>query len=285
NPEKRWTIVQARDHPWVTHGVILMDNGINQILKTRPKTETELDPDLIEQIQQMGFEKGTAIASILGGKFNQAAGTYYLMSAQKRNEIEKRNRIAREQQIHGTKAAAIAAANANAGSAPPRKKVDLESLRAQIETEKQRTRPGENNPALNDIILEYERRKSEVQNQDGEKSSSKGNLTSPNGWGGRQRGVAPPVNPKDQFPSKSSQVQNGILPAGIIGPGIVPIPGPHKGQAKNTNVDVGSALMQQQAAYLVPSTPPESKAAALSAGPLTDMLYATHNEYKGIQII
>ncbi|KAJ3081442.1 MAP/microtubule affinity-regulating kinase 3, partial [Rhizoclosmatium hyalinum] len=255
NPEKRWTITQAREHVWVNHG-ILHDNSGATVIKTRPKTEAELDADLVEQIQQMGFERSAAITSILGGKFNQAAGTYYLMAAQKRNEIEKKNKQLREQQHQQ-------AHSAKTGPSPKGRTPDLEALKAQIETERQRTKPGETNQALNDIIIEYERRKTELQDV---KTISKGNV-SPN----KQRGGG-----RERDPANKSQTV-GILPAGIIGPGLVPL----QNKANPKTVEMGNALMQQQAAFLVPSTPPESKAAALSAGPLTDMLYAAHAEYKG----
>ncbi|KAJ3069489.1 MAP microtubule affinity-regulating kinase 1 [Podochytrium sp. JEL0797] len=262
HPEKRLTITQAREHTWVNHGISLLEN--TQVVKTRPKLEAELDMELVDQIQLMGFERNAAIASILGGKFNQAAGTYYLMAAQKRNEAEKRVKIARDQQVQAAKVAAAAAAAAQ----PKTPKLpELESLRAQIENERQRTKPGEQNQALNDIILEYEKRKAELQDL---KSQSKPNIANP-----RQRGGNPAVSNKSQIAPAS------ILPAGYIGAGLVPLP---KQNAKGA-IEIGNALLQQQAAFLVPSTPPESKGAALTAGPLADMMYAAHaggeQQYKG----
>ncbi|KAI8607620.1 A kinase Mark2PAR-1 mutant, partial [Chytriomyces sp. MP71] len=87
NPEKRYTITQVRDHVWLTHGMTLLEPSTNVATdvrqRTRPRTDTDLDAELLDQLVLMGFERGTAVASVVGGKFNQAAGTYYLMAAQK----------------------------------------------------------------------------------------------------------------------------------------------------------------------------------------------------------
>ncbi|KAJ3266869.1 Map microtubule affinity-regulating kinase [Chytriomyces hyalinus] len=257
NPEKRWNITQVRDHPWLTHGNTMLEPRgsvtakINQ--RTRPKTEADLDGEILEQLLQMGFEKGTAINSVVGGKFNQAAGTYYLMAAQKKAEADKRSKqVAKELQMQQK----AVAANANKGRNPPSS--DFDALKFQVQDERQKVKPqGEQIGA--DIIHEFDRRRS--QTSDPRNTTSRGQL-----------GVPKP--PPQHTTNKS---QNGVLPASLIQAGLVPL----SSKANSKSIEISSALAQQQAACLVPSTPPESKAAALVAGPLTDMLYAAHDQYKG----
>ena len=68
----------------MTLGVSFLDpfedsqsNGI------RPKKEVDIDDQIMEELEQMGFEKQSTIQSVLSEKFNQAAGTYYLLAFQK----------------------------------------------------------------------------------------------------------------------------------------------------------------------------------------------------------
>jgi hypothetical protein len=68
----------------------------------RPKAEDQLDLEIMEQLEQMGFEPTAAKNAVLGAKFNQAAGTYYLLAAQKRSDAAKyaKESAARMQQRH-----------------------------------------------------------------------------------------------------------------------------------------------------------------------------------------
>ncbi|KAJ3388151.1 Map microtubule affinity-regulating kinase [Entophlyctis sp. JEL0112] len=209
NPEKRWTISQAQAHPWVTHGVITYTPTTSStVAKMRPRSEAELDPEIMEQIVAMGFDRHAAAASIVGGKFNQAAGTYYLMAVQKRTEAEK---LLRAQKARAA-AEAVATSAATAAVASPR------------DDPKSHTQ--------NDIVVEHDRRLQDKKSVQGKPSS-------------------------------------------IIGPGLTPLPTSKPISSSALTVELSNALLhQQQAAYLVPGSPPESKSAALTAGPLTDMLQA-----------
>ncbi|KAJ3354230.1 Map microtubule affinity-regulating kinase [Entophlyctis luteolus] len=209
NPEKRWTISQAQAHPWVTHGVITYTPTTSStVAKMRPRSEAELDPEIMEQIVAMGFDRHAAAASIVGGKFNQAAGTYYLMAVQKRTEAEK---LLRAQKARAA-AEAVATSAATAVVASPR------------DDPKSHTQ--------NDIVVEHDRRLQDKKSVQGKPSS-------------------------------------------IIGPGLTPLPTSKPISSSALTVELSNALLhQQQAAYLVPGSPPESKSAALTAGPLTDMLQA-----------
>ncbi|KAJ3132544.1 MAP/microtubule affinity-regulating kinase 3 [Physocladia obscura] len=250
-PEKRWSISQIREHSWLTHGLMSRDlpTASLAVIRTRPKVEADIDMELIEQLVAMGFEKQTALGSIIGGKFNQAAGTYYLMAAAKKTELERKARQAKEA------AQQLLKANSAHEKSHSSKTAELEALKLQIANERQKTKPGEINPQLNDIIIEYERRKSEIQNQKDHHTVSK-ELLRPTSTG----------KPFSQRPSNAQ--------VGIIGPGLF-----------DKNVELSSALLQQQAAYLVPNTPPESKSAALTAGPLSELLHSNdHHKEKEVAV-
>ncbi|KAJ3415109.1 Map microtubule affinity-regulating kinase [Chytridiales sp. JEL 0842] len=88
NPKQRYTCAQVREHPWMTMGNTLIDQ-LEAPPKVRPKTEQELDPEILDQLEQMGFEVAAAAHSVVSGKFNQAAGTYYLLAVQKRQDAAK----------------------------------------------------------------------------------------------------------------------------------------------------------------------------------------------------
>ncbi|KAJ3321216.1 MAP microtubule affinity-regulating kinase 1 [Blyttiomyces sp. JEL0837] len=91
NPKRRLACSQVREHPWMAYGssIMLEPTEAPKAQALRPNTEAELDEEIMDQIAQMGFEVKTAIASIVGKKFNQAAGTYYIMAAQKRADAVK----------------------------------------------------------------------------------------------------------------------------------------------------------------------------------------------------
>ncbi|KAI8906750.1 kinase-like domain-containing protein [Gorgonomyces haynaldii] len=80
NPKKRLTMSQVNEHPWLTDGTSFLEPmGQSNEQAFRPREETQLQDDLMEQLEQMGFERKQAVQSIVGQKFNQAAGTYYLL--------------------------------------------------------------------------------------------------------------------------------------------------------------------------------------------------------------
>jgi hypothetical protein len=86
NPKKRATIFQIKDHPWLNNGVTFLNGLEDEVLRIKPKDESELDLDILDQIEQIGFEKDAVKASVLENKFDSAAGTYYIFSYQKRKD-------------------------------------------------------------------------------------------------------------------------------------------------------------------------------------------------------
>ncbi|OAJ39604.1 hypothetical protein BDEG_23435 [Batrachochytrium dendrobatidis JEL423] len=85
NPKKRATISQMQDHSWLNDGTSFLEptSSLPQG-GFRPKTEDQLDPFILEQLEQMGFERKAAAQAVLSGKFNQPAGTYYLLAYARR---------------------------------------------------------------------------------------------------------------------------------------------------------------------------------------------------------
>ncbi|KAJ3165241.1 hypothetical protein HDU88_004326 [Geranomyces variabilis] len=97
NPAKRYTSAQVLEHPWMLSmtqppslaweenggdGV----NGTNPPAYVRPQKLPELDMDILQHMTTLNYDPEVAKQDILGGKFNQAAGTYYLLALKKRRE-------------------------------------------------------------------------------------------------------------------------------------------------------------------------------------------------------
>ncbi|KAI8927498.1 hypothetical protein BC831DRAFT_452162 [Entophlyctis helioformis] len=96
NPKKRATVSQIRDHVWLSEGTSFLEPVSNKIEGGfRPRNEESIDAELLDQVEQMGFEKKAAAQAIVTGKFNQAAGTYYLLAYEKQQMIQHGKKSAR----------------------------------------------------------------------------------------------------------------------------------------------------------------------------------------------
>ncbi|KAH6563154.1 hypothetical protein BASA50_005312 [Batrachochytrium salamandrivorans] len=90
NPKKRATISQMRDHSWIYCGTSFLEPISNeQEGGFRPKTEAQLDQSILDQLESMGFERKSSEQAIITGKFNQSAGTYYLLAHEQRQNGQK----------------------------------------------------------------------------------------------------------------------------------------------------------------------------------------------------
>jgi hypothetical protein len=92
NPKKRATILQIKDHPWLNNGVTFLNGLEDEVLRIKPKDESELDFDILDQIEQIGYEKDAVKASLLENKFDPAAGAYYIFGYQKRKDAAAFNK-------------------------------------------------------------------------------------------------------------------------------------------------------------------------------------------------
>ncbi|KAJ3185440.1 hypothetical protein HDU87_000061 [Geranomyces variabilis] len=99
NPAKRYTSAQVLEHPWMlsmSQAPSLAweenENGARVSGTThspayvRPQKLPELDIDILQHMTMLNYDPEVAKQDILGGKFNQAAGTYYLLALKKRRE-------------------------------------------------------------------------------------------------------------------------------------------------------------------------------------------------------
>ena len=85
NPKKRASVSQMREHGWLSEGTSFLEPISSESEGGfRPKTEDQLDPEILDQLEQMGFERKESSQAVISGKFNQHAGTYYLLAYEKR---------------------------------------------------------------------------------------------------------------------------------------------------------------------------------------------------------
>ncbi|KAJ3130517.1 Map microtubule affinity-regulating kinase [Nowakowskiella sp. JEL0407] len=87
NPKKRFTATQVKEHPWIVAGTSFLDDA-----STTPKkltTENDLDPEVMEQLETMGFEHQSIVKSVLEYQYNQISATYHLLLTQKTQNAEK----------------------------------------------------------------------------------------------------------------------------------------------------------------------------------------------------
>ncbi|KAJ3165319.1 MAP microtubule affinity-regulating kinase 1 [Irineochytrium annulatum] len=155
NPKKRYTCAQVKDHPWMTMGGSLLDSetGEGSSAPLRPKAESEVDVEILDQLEQMGFERAAATASILNGKFNQAAGTYLLLAGQKRGDASKfqREAAARKmsKQVQQGRATTVGTSASE----------ELEAMNRRIAEERERANDGSTTEALAMMMIQWERKK------------------------------------------------------------------------------------------------------------------------------
>ncbi|KAJ3304524.1 Map microtubule affinity-regulating kinase [Kappamyces sp. JEL0829] len=83
NPKKRSTLAQLYDHPWLSSTITFLEPLSETFDPFRPKDETQMDTKVLDTMEQMGLDRKTTVQSVLTGKFNQAAGLYFLLSHHK----------------------------------------------------------------------------------------------------------------------------------------------------------------------------------------------------------
>ncbi|KAJ3154199.1 MAP/microtubule affinity-regulating kinase 3 [Geranomyces michiganensis] len=100
NPARRYTSAQVLEHPWMQsvsqspsqaweeNGASTVDgaNSSGMPAYVRPQKVPELDMEILQHMITLNYDLEVAKQDILGGKFNQAAGTYYLLALKKRRE-------------------------------------------------------------------------------------------------------------------------------------------------------------------------------------------------------
>lgn len=80
----------------MSNGVTLLNGLEDDVIRNKPKNETELDFDILDQIEQIGFEKDAVKSSVLENKFDPAAGAYYVFGYQKRKDVAAFDKTAKE---------------------------------------------------------------------------------------------------------------------------------------------------------------------------------------------
>ncbi|KAJ3116515.1 MAP microtubule affinity-regulating kinase 1 [Phlyctochytrium bullatum] len=201
NPKKRYTCSQVREHPWMTMGVSLLtpfagggDDDPDSVKATRlrPQKQEDIDPEIIEQLEQMGFDSETAVNSILNGKFNQVMGTYLILAARKRRDIAKygkeavdaKRAAAQQQQLEQQQQqAANATVSSGAGAWE-----ELEAMNRRIAEEREKQQDGTTSEALAKVMIEWERLQSGAAAGG---TSNGGNSAGGDGAGGGSQATAP----------------------------------------------------------------------------------------------
>ncbi|TPX70577.1 hypothetical protein SpCBS45565_g01610 [Spizellomyces sp. 'palustris'] len=105
DPKERYTCAQVLQHSWMVasesrssvaeEGIATQEGSGNQmgrqeqgskaeIPHLRPRIPAELDGEILDRLEALGFDRGSAARDVLSCKFNQAAGTYYLLAIGKR---------------------------------------------------------------------------------------------------------------------------------------------------------------------------------------------------------
>ncbi|KND03562.1 CAMK/CAMKL/MARK protein kinase [Spizellomyces punctatus DAOM BR117] len=123
DPKERYTCAQVLQHSWMVasesrssvadEGIATQEDSGNQLgrqqqgLKAeiphlRPRTPAELDGEILDRLEALGFDRGSAARDVLSGKFNQAAGTYYLLAIGKRRSGSARPMIEKRRTVEQT---------------------------------------------------------------------------------------------------------------------------------------------------------------------------------------
>jgi serine/threonine protein kinase len=83
-PTERMTMELAFSHQWLG-GETFLDSSIEDFVHFRPIQESDLDNEILDNMELMGIDRKTVINSVWTGKFNQSAGIYYMLKYQKMN--------------------------------------------------------------------------------------------------------------------------------------------------------------------------------------------------------
>ncbi|KAJ3326263.1 hypothetical protein HDV06_000139 [Boothiomyces sp. JEL0866] len=83
-PKKRSTCAQLTEHIWLTESSSFLDPMGSEYKSFRPRSEDQIDQKILDlMFEKMAIDKKQTIQSLLQGKFNQIAGTYYLLAYQR----------------------------------------------------------------------------------------------------------------------------------------------------------------------------------------------------------
>lgn len=86
NPKKRAKVAQLLEHPWLSGNIAFLDSMDEERAVTfRPQNEQQMDTEILQAMEErLGMDKKLIVQGVLTGKFNQAAGMYYLLTHQKK---------------------------------------------------------------------------------------------------------------------------------------------------------------------------------------------------------
>jgi len=82
DPEKRATLEEVQRHPWLQAGHFPLSGDLEE----DPFTYTlphEVDPEIVEQMEILGFPREQALDAIVNNRYDVAASTYYLLFSRK----------------------------------------------------------------------------------------------------------------------------------------------------------------------------------------------------------
>ncbi|KAJ3272986.1 Map microtubule affinity-regulating kinase [Terramyces sp. JEL0728] len=83
-PKKRSNCTQLSDHIWLTESSSFLDPMGPEYRSFRPRNEDQIDQKIVDlMFEKMALDKKSTIQSVLQGKYNQIAGTYYLLAYQR----------------------------------------------------------------------------------------------------------------------------------------------------------------------------------------------------------
>lgn len=80
DPKKRITIAGIFAHPWVNHGMPIMERA--PLLRTSTSDIT-IDPEILNTMSGAGFSANVVLASLRNNSFNQVTATYYFLEEKK----------------------------------------------------------------------------------------------------------------------------------------------------------------------------------------------------------
>ena len=92
NPKTRYSIKDIRNHPWYRRESVLTDPLPNQVnMITNLEEKTELDNEIIGNMESIGYDKARFITSIIERKFDTFYAMYHLLKQRKLQGITKGN--------------------------------------------------------------------------------------------------------------------------------------------------------------------------------------------------
>jgi len=87
DPKKRFSIEKIRLHPWYKRVSVLTDPFPNDLPKAEPKMPKELDLEILNDMEMIGYNRQQVISSVKEEKHDHHFATYYLLEIQKSMKI------------------------------------------------------------------------------------------------------------------------------------------------------------------------------------------------------